>query len=111
MTTLLPKDSDNMAIPALRLKSDGAQQIDFTATSARSLSAFDPTTRVISLYATEPVYIRFGDSTISATDSDHYFPAGVYYDIAIGGGKTKQHSHLAARAVSSSGVLYISEKE
>ena len=68
-------------------------------------------TRIISLYATVPVYIKFGDSSVTATTADHYFPSGVYYDFAIGGGAVPQYGYVAALRVSADGTLYISEKE
>ncbi|MEM6781859.1 MAG: hypothetical protein AAF569_08350 [Pseudomonadota bacterium] len=113
MTTLLPKDADNNIIPALRLKDDCAHTIAVTGTSARNSVAFATTTKVISLYATGPVYVRLGDASVSATAADHYFPAGVYYDIAISGGadQTAQDTYIAALQADSSCTLYISEKE
>ncbi|NCO03897.1 MAG: hypothetical protein GW903_06870 [Alphaproteobacteria bacterium] len=113
MTTLLPKDADNNAIPALRLRDNGAHAIAVTGTSARNTNAFDDDTKVISLYATTPVYIACGDDTVVATTSDHYFPAGVYYDIAISGGSGKgaQNLYVAVLRADTNGTLYISEKE
>lgn len=112
MTTLLPTDANNNAIPAVRLKPDGAHRINTSDTgSQRNQSAFNPTTRIVSLYATAPVYLAFGDDTITADNTDHYFPSGVYYDFAIGGGRTSQYSHIAALAVDGEAILYISEKE
>ena len=63
MTTLLPKDADNNAIPALRLKDSGAHVIAVSGTSARNSVAFSADTKVIGLYATGPVYLRLGDAT------------------------------------------------
>lgn len=113
MTTLLPKDADNNTIPALRLKSGGAHSIAATASSARNSTGFDTATRVISVFATGPIYLKFGDNTVEATSSDHYFPSGIYYDIAIGGGSSKgpQHTHLAVLRADSNCTVYISEKE
>lgn len=113
MTTLLPKDADNNTIPALRLKPGGAHVISATATSARNSAAFDDDTRVVSLYATGPVYVRFGDSSVAATITDHYFPSGVYYDIAVGGGGSKgpRHTHVAVLRADSNCSVYVSEKE
>ena len=79
--------------------------------SARNATAFDADTRIISLYATEDVYVTFGDSSITATSSDHFFPKGVYYDFAIGGGKVEQYTHIAVLQDSTAGTLYVSEKE
>lgn len=111
MPTLMPKDSDNNSIPALRLKNNGAHSINVSSTSARNSTAFGTDTRVISLYATVPVYLKLGDNTVTATSSDHYFPAGVYYDIAISSGKSAHNTNIAALRASNDGVLYISEKE
>jgi hypothetical protein len=110
MPTLLPRDSDNNIIPAVRLKAGGAHSIAATASSART-GPFNADTRIVSLYATSPVYIKFGDSTVTATTADHYFPSGVYYDFAIGGGAVPQYGYIAALRVSADGTLYVSEKE
>lgn len=113
MTTLLPKDADNNPIPALRLKDDSAHSVAIGVTSARNNTAFDSATQIISLYATAACYVRLGNSSVTATTSDHYFPAGVYYDIAISGGdgKSSQDLYIAVIRASEDGTLYISEKE
>lgn len=111
MATFLPTDDNNNPIPALRLKDGSAQKFNVTAASARNATSFDAETQVISLYATVPVYLRFGGAGVAATASDHYFPANTYYDIAIGGESTGHYNYVAAiRADSSDGILYISEK-
>lgn len=113
MTTLLPLDSDNNPIPALRLKDSGAHSISVSGTSARNSTAFSADTKVVSIYATGPVYLAFGDSSVAATTSDHYFPEGVYYDVAISGGAGKgaHDTHVAALQADSACTLFISEKE
>ena len=107
MTTLLPHDANDNPIPALALKESGAHQIAIGTSSTRNSTAFDTDTQIISLYCDVPAYIAFGDSSIIASASDHYFPAGIYYDIAING----EYTHMAALQVSDSGTFYISEKE
>ena len=111
MTTYLPKDVDDNPIPAVRLSDGGAHEITTGASSVRNSTAFNADTRLISLYATEDVYVNFGDDTVTAANTDHFFPKGVYYDLAIGGGKVNQYTHVAALQVSAAGKLYISEKE
>jgi len=111
MPTFLPTDMDDNVIPAVRLKSGGAHSISVTATSARNTTAFNADTRIISLYATGPVYVKFGDSSVTATTSDHYFPSGIYYDFSIGGDKVGHNTHVAVLQVSAACDLYISEKE
>lgn len=113
MPTSLPTDVNANVIPAMRLKTGGAHSIAVTATSARNATAFNADTKVISLYATVAVFVKFGTSTVTAANTDHYFPAGTYYDVAISGGDVKgpQSTHIAVLAVSGNGTVYISEKE
>ena len=108
--TTLPRDTDNNTIQALRLAPGKAHHMTATSTSTRNGTAFDNETRVVSLYATAPVYLNFGDANVVATDSDHYFPDGVYYDFAIGGDKTLHYKHLSVMAVDGEAKVYISEK-
>lgn len=110
MPTLLPQDINNNPIPAMRLKSSGAHSISATASSARNSTAFDGETQVVSLYADVPVYIAFGDSSVTATASDHYYPSGVYYDFAVGSEETGQFTHVAVLRVDTDGTVYVSEK-
>jgi len=111
MTTVLPVDQDNNPIPAVRLKPSGAHSIAATASSARNSVAFDAATKIVSLYATGAVYVKFGDAAVTATASDHYYPSGVYYDFAIGGDKVPHYTHLAVLRVTDDCSVYISEKE
>tara|TARA_B100002003_G_scaffold240808_1_gene261760 strand:+ start:261 stop:596 length:336 start_codon:yes stop_codon:yes gene_type:complete len=110
--TTQPIDSLNNPLPVLRLKKNGAHTIAAGAITARNSSAFDSKTEVISLYSSVPVYVAFGGSDIEATSSDHYFPAEIYYDLAIGADSGVHYTHMAVlRADSSDGTVYISEKE
>lgn len=109
--TSMPKDSDNYPIPALRLRAGGAQSIAVTASSARNSTPFSTAAKVVGLYATGPVYLRFGNSAVTATSTDHYFPGGVYYDMAIAGDKEARHDYVAALRAEGDCTLYISEKE
>lgn len=111
MTTLLPRDGDNNAIMALGFKDGGAHNVNVTATSARNTTSFDNDTRVIGVYATGDVFIAFGDTGVVASGADHFIPADTYIDIAIGGGKSQQYTHIAAVRSTNDCTLYISEKE
>lgn len=108
--TLLPRDADDRTIPALRLRPGAAQTLAATATSARNATPFNVETRVISVYATVPMFMRLGDSTVTATATDHYLPAETYLDIAIGGGVPDQYTHIAFIRAVSDGTVYVSEK-
>jgi len=111
MPTLLPRDDDNSPIPALSLRAGGAHAVAVSASSQRNAVAFGPETRVIGVFATEPAFLRLGDASVAATVSDHYFPAGIYYDLSLGSHKTSRATHIAAiRAGVSDGTLYVSEK-
>lgn len=96
--------------PLCALKAGGAHLINSSASSARNASAFDDETRVVSLYASEPVYVNFGDGSVTASTSDHYFPAGLYYDVSLGGDGAPHATHIAVLQVSSGGSVYVSEK-
>ena len=109
--TSLPRDADNNPIPALRLRPEGAHIIMAGAVSGRTATPFNPATRVVSVYATGPVFLAFGDENVTANGTDHYFPSGVYYDFAIGGDKTLQTRFLAAVAESAECRVHISEKQ
>lgn len=111
MSTFLPQDSNENPIPALRLKASGAHNIAASGSSARNSVAFNSNTRVISIYADVPVYLKFGGVTVTAANTDHYFPEGVYYDMAIGGGQAAHYTHVAVLRVDGDGDVYISEKE
>lgn len=110
MTTLMPMDGNANAIPALRLKDSGAHVISASASAARNTQGFDSETMVVSVYATTPVYLKFGDQNVMASSGDHYFPAGVYYDFAIGDDLTGRATHLSVLRVTQDGEVYISEK-
>lgn len=109
--TTLPMDRDNNPIPALALNPNGAHIINVTSTSTRNITAFDGDTRVVSLYATDDVFIQFGDSTVTAGNTDHFLPKGLYYDFAIGGDKVMHMSHIATITNDADCIVYISEKQ
>ncbi len=114
MPTLLPIDADSNPIPAMRLRSGGAHTVSATGVSARNSVAFNAETKVVSLFATGAVYVRFGGASVTAANTDHYFPQGLYYDFAISGGesgKGPHNTHVAVLAAGSNCTVYISEKE
>jgi hypothetical protein len=110
VSTLLPTDTNNNPIPVMRLRPGFAQSIAVTASSARNTTAFDSLTRVIGVYATVPMFVRLGNSSVTATVTDHYLPADTYMDIAIAGSATQSYTNIAAIRAVSDGILYVSEK-
>jgi len=112
MPTRLPTDANNNPISALRLCTDGAHAVAVSGNSARNTVAFNAETRVISLYATTDVYIKFsGNASDGATSASHFFPAGIYYDFAIGDPRNGNYRYIHALRVSADGMIYVSEKE
>lgn len=110
MSTLLPVDSNNRIIPVLRLRPGASQSVSVTASSARTATAFNTETRVIGIYATTAMFVRLGNSSVTAAGTDHYLPADTYMDIAVAGDKTQTYTHIAAVRSASDGTLYVSEK-
>lgn len=108
----MPQDAWGNPIPALGLRADGgAHSIAATSSTNRNATAFSSATKVISIYATVAVYIKFGAGNVTATNADHYFPAGIYYDFAINQDDDTQYTNLAVlRADTSDGTVYLSEK-
>lgn len=111
MTTLLPRDDDNIPIQALRLKSGSAHSISVTAASARNATAFDAATCTIAIYATGPCFVRSGNLTVTAAATDHYLPGGTYLYLSLGHTKVGRNSHIAAIRANADVTLYISELE
>lgn len=107
MPTQLPTDVNNNVIPAMRLSSTGAHSITTSSTSAHNATPLHEETKIISLYATTDVFIRFSNNPADqATSLDHFFPAGIYYDFATG-----ENAYVHARSVNADGMLYLSEKK
>ncbi len=112
MASILPEDANGNPIPALSLKTGGAHQVAIdNVTSTRNAAAFDSKTDVISVYSSENCYIKFGDNSVTATTGDHFLPAGLYLDLAIGPNENAQNAYLAILSAEASGTVYISEKE
>ena len=112
MTTILPIDANDNAIPALRLKDSAAHTVSaVTGGSTENGAEFSSETKVVSVYANGGVYIRFGESDVVESLSDHYFPEGVYYDFAIGGYGVDHTPYVAVIAADADCNVYISEKE
>lgn len=110
MSTLMPVDANDLPLPVLRLRAGSAHHIAVTATSVRNTTAFNTDTRVLSLYATTPMYVRFGINTAVATSADHFIPADTLMDFSIAGDDKQTFTHIAAIRVTSDGTLHISEK-
>lgn len=120
MSSSMPKDSNGVSIPCITLRADGGAHKITTSTSspARNTTPFKDDTVVISIWATEDVYIKFLDSPNDAPASadDHFYPASIYYNFDLGGrigeayaDPTPGKKYISVLAVSKAGTVYISE--
>jgi hypothetical protein len=110
MPTILPVDANNYPVPVLRLRPGAAQNIAVSTTSVRCATAFNTETRVVGIYATSAMFVRFGDSTATAATTDHYIPADTYMDVSVAADDLQSFSYVAAIRNATDGILYISEK-
>ena len=98
----LPHDKNSKPVQALFPASQVA--VTVTGTTARTAADFDVDTLAVELTPTEDMYIKFGDSTVTATSSDVLIKSGIVYVYAING-----NDRLAAIRVSTNGTLYVTE--
>lgn len=106
--TTMPIDTQGYPVPTLGYLDGGAKTIAITNTSTRNAVAISAGVRVISVYATTACYIRLGDNTVTAANTDHYIPSGMYIDIAIG--PDSRDRYIATLRVDTDGTFYISER-
>ena len=114
-TAKQPRDSAGAAIPVLRFRSGASQELtSVTSSTAQRSSAFSTGTQVITVTVTEPMYFATGDSSVTATSDSHYILANVPLDMALGtdvSSTIDYHTHISVIAVSTTGTVYISERE
>jgi hypothetical protein len=48
---------------------------------------------------------------VTAATTDHYLPAGLYYDVSLGDARQGRHTHVAAIAAETGCMVHVSEKE
>lgn len=109
--TTMPHDASGGFVQVLRPLSGGAHHITVSGSSARNSSAFNSATRTIEILSDTACYFQTGDSSVTASSSDHYLPADVGRVYAVGGDKQTQHTHIAVIQVSAGGTLHVSELE
>lgn len=110
--TSAPKDADGVALQALRpLLTAGSHQIIVTSTTARNSIAFGSASSALSLWALQDMFVRFGDSTVTATTSDHFIPKEMWLTFSLGGDLLTAATHIAAIRDITDGTLHISEQE
>ena len=111
MNTTLPIDSNSNPIPVLSILPDGGQKVAVTAASARNATNFQTETRVVSLYATEDMYIQFGNATVTSNVNTAFFLAkGVYKDFAVNDRDELKFLRVAAIRATVDGTLYVHER-
>lgn len=107
--TTMPLDTLGNPVPTLGYVDGGAKTVAITSSSTRNASAIGAGTKVVSIYATAACFLRFGDISVTAAATDHYFPAGTYCDVAVG--PDTKDRYIAAIRLDTDGMLYISERQ
>lgn len=81
-----------------------SQSITTSGTTARTSAGVGTFTRHVMIYSSQDAYYNFGDSTVTATTSDTFIPAGGEHFVQIRGGQ-----YIAAIQDSAAGVVKVSE--
>lgn len=111
--TRMPRDDNSQAIPVLRFRTGGAQQVAINSGTPASLSLPNGT-RIITLICSVNAYFETGTEGVIATSSSHFIPAGLPFDMALGSDLSDTdgyHNTVSILSVSTSGTAYISERE
>lgn len=79
-----------------------SNSLALSITSNRSVNNF--VNKILKIYSTVDCFYRLGDSTVTASQSDHFLPAKAIEYIAVG-----NNTKIAACVTTGTGVLYTSE--
>jgi hypothetical protein len=82
-----------------------AQQVSMTSAGSTASAAVGATTSLVTFWSPVDYYVDIG-AAASATTGGFALPGGTLFDAKVEPGVSK----IAGRALSSSGVLYISER-
>lgn len=104
-----PTDENRNVIPLLRLRPTGAHKINAAAASARNTVPFTEGVRAISFTVRKPIYLEFGDGTVTASVTTHCLEPGYYTQAIAGADGETQFTHMAVRRVTEDSVVDISE--
>lgn len=102
--TTYPQGGDGRSLHALFPAR--AQSIAFTVTSARNSADFAEGVKVVDLYATQDVFVKFGTSSVTAATTDVFVKASTITRYA-----THANLRLAAIRSTADGTLFITELE
>lgn len=105
----LPLDAGGNPIPAVAIRPGGSHNITAGSATGTNTTPFRDDTVIVSVFVDgdDGVFMEFGDSSVEATSSSHFFPGKIYYDFALKKGWT----HVAVlRADATDQEVYISEK-
>ena len=112
--TRMPRDDNSQSIPVLRFRRSGAQHLNITSGTYTRSAMFPTGTRIITVVCTVDSYFETGNSSVVASSSSHFIPAGVPYDMALGSDMATiddYHNYISVIAASGSGVAHISERD
>jgi hypothetical protein len=101
--TTLKKDANNVPMQGA-LTPAVAQSISISGTTAKNSTAF--TKRIIRVYTTTNCFYKLGDSSVTATNADHFLAAGQVEYFAVW-----NNTYIAAIQSVASGTMYISEMD
>ena len=75
---LLAREQGGVAVQVLGVDEETHQQVNLSGSSQRVTLA-TPRTKIIEINLTEPAFIAFGDSSVTASGTSRLLPAGSYY--------------------------------
>lgn len=81
-----------------------SQAVSVVTASARTAAGVGEFTRKVMIYSSGDAYYNFGDSTVTATTSDTFIPAGSEHFVQIRGGQ-----YVAFIRDSADGTAHVSE--
>lgn len=81
-----------------------SQSVSVASTSARTAAGVGEFTRHVMIYSSGDAYYNFGDSSVTATTSDTFIPAGAEHFVQIRG-----NQYVAFIRDSADGTAHVSE--
>ena len=109
-----PRDDGNDPIPVLGMRPNKGHQVPFTVGASNTSPQFSESVRVVTLYSTQDAYFETGNSAVTSSNTtSHFLPATIPYDISLGAEVEAVNNprFIAVRGDTTSGKLYISERE
>lgn len=102
MTESMHVDQNTNPVPVMRPVNGSDYEITVTGTAAANATAI--VEKVVGLYATEDMFLKFGDDEVVAADDDYdvFLPGGHYREYEM-----EHDEYVSAIQATTGGVLYI----